>query len=286
MEWSDASPTVATVLEPTERPRLEAAAHGSFAAVHTDTVSDLIRMVRERPIRAVLVSPRLVPREDLAGVAALVRQFPGVPTVAVVSEHDALSSERLLALGASGVRRIVDVTERDGWRHLRELVTYPVSPTAARILTQLIPALGEPTEDCRRFFELIVRRSPTLPSVRSLTRELRVRPSTFMSRFFRAGVASPKRYLTSTRLLYAAELFQTSGLSIADVAYRLDYSSPQSFGRHVRAIAGITAGEFRRRRTFEGALEDYIVRLILPYRATFRTFHPLEHGVAGFGHRW
>jgi transcriptional regulator GlxA family with amidase domain len=122
--------------------------------------------------------------------------------------------------------------------------------------------------------------------VRRLTRRLQVLPSTFMSRFFRAGLPSPKRYLAGVRLLHAAALFEVHSLSVSDVAYRLEYSSPQSFGRHVRALLGVTAGEFRRRFTFTTALEDYVTRLIVPFRVTFSTFHPIELGVADLGHRW
>jgi len=52
-----------------------------------------------------------------------------------------------------------------------------------------------------------------------------------MSRFHRAAIPSPKSYLAGMRLLHAAFLFQNPGLSVSDVAYRMDYSSPQSFGR-------------------------------------------------------
>jgi AraC-like DNA-binding protein len=105
-----------------------------------------------------------------------------------------------------------------------------------------------------------------------------------MSRFFRAGLPSPKRYLASTRLLYAAALMEIPGFSVADVAYRLEYSSAQSFGRHVRAVLGTTAGEFRRRYTLTVALHEYTSRLIAPYRAKLREFNPLHHGVSETGH--
>jgi AraC-like DNA-binding protein len=277
---------VATVIEPENRARLDAATQGCFHALHTESLRDAIRVVRERPVRAVLVSPGRLQREQVAGVAALVRSFPAVPTVAVVARHDASSSQRLLELGASGVSRVVDLCGREGWHQLRELVAEPSSPTGARILGRVMPALGDPSLDCRRFFDVMVRFAPGMPSVRSLARYLRVPPSTFMSRFFRAGLISPKRYLAATRLVYAAALFETSGFSIADVAYRLEYSSPQSLGRHLRAVAGLTANEFRRRYPFGKALDDYVSRLIVPFRGTFRTFHPLQTGVADFGHRW
>lgn len=271
------TPTVATVVPPAERTRLDAAAHGSFATVHAETVPEVIRAVRERSVDAVLVSPAYLPRDQVPGLASLVQGFPGLPTVAVLSRHDALSSQRLLELGASGISRLVDLSGRDGWRRLRELVAEPDSPTAAKMLARIIPALESPTPGSRLFFHTLVRLAPTVGTVRALARRLDVRPSTFMSRFFRANLPSPKRYLAATRLVYASALFESRGLSIADVAYRLAYSSPQSFGRHVRASSGMTAGAYRLNRTFEEALEDFCRRLIVPYRPIFRAFHPLHH---------
>jgi AraC-like DNA-binding protein len=276
---------VATVMEPDERARVDAAVQGRARALHANSVTEAIRAVRERGVEAVLVSPRTVERQHLASVGTLVRRFPSVPTVAIVSRHDPASTDRLLHFGAYGVRRVVDLTVREGWNQLRELVSHAATPTAARILARVLPALGEPTADCRKFFEVVIRTAPRTPSVRALTRVLQVQPSTFMSRFFRAKLVSPKRYLGATRLLYAASLFEMNGLSVGDVAYRLEYSSPQSFGRHLRAVSGMTAGEFRRRYSFQGALNDYVTRLIVPFRVTFRTFHPLEPGVADHGHR-
>ena len=143
-----------------------------------------------------------------------------------------------------------------------------------------MPELGEPppSEETRLFFEAVARLAPALSTVRSLARHLRVQPSTLMSRFHRAGIPSPKSYLAGMRLLHAAFLFQNPGLSVSDVAYRMDYSSPQSFGRHLRAVLGVTAGEFRRRFPFDVALARYIDLLVTPYREALRAFHPFNAG--------
>jgi len=285
MTRPDRRPAVATVLEPSERARLDAAAQGHFATVHAETIRDAIRAVRERPVHAILVSPRCVTREQLPGVALLVKAFPAVPTVAVLSRHDALASERLLTLGATGVHRVLDLTGRDGWRRLREMLAEPVSPTAVRMLAAIVPALDEPTPACREFFDVLVRQGPQIRSVRALCTTFGLRPSTFVSRFVRWGLPSPKRYLSTSRVVHAAALFESRGLSVGDVAYRLDYSSPQSFSRHLRAAIGVPASEFRRRYSFDRTLMDFVSRLITPFRATFRRFHPLIPGVADTGHR-
>src|ERR1051326_3905770 len=270
--------TVCTVLPPPERPRIDAAGDGCFNTLHAESLREALAVVRRRRVDAVVISVHLCHGEGLPGVARFVREFPAIPAVALVSRHDREATETLLRLGATGVRTAVDCTEPDGWRRLRDLVGHPASPVAARVLARITPALDQATEEVRLFFEAVARLAPALSTVRALARHLRVRPSTLMSRFHRAGMPSPKSYLAGMRLLHASFLFQNPGLSVSDVAYRMDYSSPQSFGRHLRAVLGVTAGEFRRRFPFDVALARYIDLLITPYRETLRAFYPFNAG--------
>lgn len=270
--------TVCTVLPPPERPRIDAAGDGCFHTLHADSLREALYVARRGRIDAVVISVHRCQGEALPAVARFVREFPAIPAVALVSRYDRDATETLLRLGATGIRSAVDCTHPDGWRKLRDLVGHPASPVAARILVRVVPALGEPAEEARLFFEAIARLAPALSTVRGLARHLRVRPSTLMSRFHRAGMPSPKSYLAGMRLLHASYLFQNPGLSVSDVAYRMDYSSPQSFGRHLRAVLGVTAGEFRRRFPFEVALARYVDLLITPYRETLRAFHPFNAG--------
>ena len=271
-----AAPTVAAVLAPAERSRVDAAGTGCFAILHRDSIHDAIRMVRERPIDAVLVSVQQCGPEQADGVAHLVREFPSVPTVALVSQYGPRATETLLMLGASGVKRVIDVTAPAGWAHLREVLTQPVTRSVARIQAPILAALTSIPPDTRLFIEALIRLAPDTPTVRNLARRLGVRPSTLMSRFARAELPSPKSYLAAIRLLHASQLFEDAGLSIADVAYRLDYSSPQSFGRHVRSLLGITSTEFRHRFPFPMAVERFVTLLIEPYAGIWERFHPLQ----------
>ncbi len=282
------SPTIAAVLLPRERSRVDAADDGCFRVLHRDSIHDAIQVVRERHVDAFLVSVHHCRRRDLQAVAHLVRDFPGIPTVALVSQHEAPASETLLHLGATGVQQVVDVTTPTGWQHLRQIVGPPATRAVAKIQGPVLEALGETPPDNRLFFEALVRLAPETVSVRQLALHLDLRPSTLMSRFGRVGLPSPKNYLAGIRLLHAALLFQAQGLSVADVAYRLEYSSPQSFGRHLRAMLGITATEFRRRFPFSTALERFVSRMIKPYCHIWPGFRPLggvKHAGAPLIHR-
>jgi len=270
------SPTVAAILAPGERSRVDAAGTGCFAILHRESISDAIRMVRERPVDAVLLSVQQCGPEQVDGVAHLIREFPSVPTVALVSQYGPRATETLLLLGASGVKRVIDVTAPTGWAHLRELLTQPVTRSVARIQGPVLAAIPDIRPDNRLFLEAMIRLAPDTPTVRNLAKRLGVRPSTLMSRFARADLPSPKSYLAAIRLLHAAQLFEDSGLSIADVAYRLEYSSPQSFGRHVRSLLGITSTEFRHRFPFPVAVERFVTLLIAPYASIWERFHPLQ----------
>lgn len=278
MVYESGNLTVAAVLTPGERQRVDAAGNGIFAVVHRDSVPDAVRVVRERPVDAVLVSVHRCAPEQIAAVGRLVRDFPGIPTVALVSQHNAGATEMLLRLGASGVRQVVDVTVPAGWAQLRQVVGQPATRAVARIQGPILEALGEAPPDARLFVEVMVRLAPETPTVRKLSSRLHVRPSTLMSRFSRAGLPSPKNYLAAVRLLHAAHLFEAGGLSVADVSYRLEYSSPQSFGRHLRTMLGITSSEFRQRFPFPLALDRFIALMLMPYRKTWREFHPLAAG--------
>lgn len=275
--------TVAAVVAPTERASLDAAGAGCFAVVHRPNLPAAMTVVREHPVDAIVFSVHECLNSDAEQLDNLVRRFPDVPTVALVTRSDPATPEALLRLGATGIRHVVDVTGPLGWSQLRQVLSEPVSRPAARILARLLEALPELPPATRVFLELMVRLAPSTPVARHFAKRAKLRPSTLMSRFARAGLPSPKTYVAAIRLLYAAQYLENEGLSVTDVAYRLECSSPQSFGRHVRAMLGITPGEFRRRFSFEVAADRFEEILVAPYRHIWRDFHPLDSGRASRG---
>jgi AraC-like DNA-binding protein len=268
---------VSTILTPAERVRVDAAGEGLYTALHRDNVDDVIRDLKERHAAAVLVSVTRCGLRDATQVALLVREFPRIPTVALLTDAEPTSQSAVLTLGRSGVQTLVDVRQPSGWRRLRDVLFADQSRDIGRVaLAQLSIDLAGAHPDCRRFFEILFSLPGGIGTIRSLSHHLGVVPSTLMSRFFRAKLPAPKRYLAMARLVRAAQLFENPGLSVANVANRLDYSSPQSFGRHVRGLIRLTAVEFRQQYDGEGMLHRFRDELILPYLPTFRDFSPFS----------
>ncbi len=270
---------IVTLLTPAERLHVDVIGQGYYHAVHHDNISDVIRELKRRRVHAMLFSVSCA-GVHISKVASVVREFPRVPAVALLSELEARSPQAVLALGQSGVRRLVDVREPSGWRELRGALMADSGDSGYRtILGQLSVDLAGVPDDCWRFFEALFISPPRVVTVQQLSERLDVLPSTLMSRFFRAGIPAPKRYLAWARLVRAARLFENTGFSVANIANHMDYSSPQSFGRHVRTTLGLTASEFRARYDCIGMFERFRQELIEPYGKELRHLRPLTNPI-------
>ena len=268
--------SVTTLLSPHERARVDAAGEGCFVTLHRESLDEVLNDLRQRRASTVLVSVSHYASQHTPPVARLVREFPRVAALALLTGSEPSATQAVLSLGQQGVRALVDVRDSQGWRELRRLITQERADSIERVAITRMGALliGAP-EDCLRFFESLFASPPSVSTVRQLSRRLSVLPSTLMSRFFRASLPAPKRYLATARLVRAARMFENSGLSVAQVAHQLEYSSPQSFSRHIQTLLQCSAVTFRRQYDGESMLNLMSEQIVLPYREQLRTFHPL-----------
>jgi len=266
---------VTTILTPVERRRVDAAAEGLYAAIHRESFEEVMDDLRHRRAGAVLISIARYGIQSNARMAAMVREFPRVPAMALLTETQYSTPQNLLALGQIGVRILIDVRQPSGWQTLRDILAAERSSDLQRTaLGQLSADLSGVSPDCWRFFELLFSHTPQIHNVRQLSKQLNILPSTLMSRFFRAKLPPPKMYLSLARLIRAARLFENPGLSVASVANYLDYSSPQSFGRHVRTVMKMSPVVFRETYDGTGMLQYFRAELVLPHIETLRAFRP------------
>lgn len=266
---------VSTILTPLERSRVDAAAQGLCDALHRESLDEVMSDLRHQKASLVLISVTRYGSQSSSRMAAMVREFPRIPAVALLTETQSSTPHATLALGQLGVRTLVDARMPAGWQVLRNLLVAQGSNDLLRsALAQIRLDLPGVSTDCWRFFELLFDSSPRISTVRQLARHLNILPSTLMSRFFRAKLPAPKRYLSLARLIRAARLFENPGLSVARVANHLDYSSPQSFGRHVRTVMKMSPVKFRSTYDGQGMLQFFRTELVLPYVDVLSAFRP------------
>ena len=273
-------PPITTMLTPEEQARLDAAGVGLFKLTHRGSVDEVLRDLRQFRAQAVVVSTAFCQYgEDMTRVARVVREFPQVPTVALISRLDRGTARAVLTLGQCGIRTLVDVREPSGWRELRDLLLNEHSSELRQLAVAHIAAdLIAAPAGTRRFFEVLFAVAPRTGTIRELSNGLQVLPSTLMSRFFRATLPPPKRILACARLIFAARLFENPGLSMSTVALRLDYSSAQSFGRHIRITLGLTGKQFRDQYDGRGMLQRFRDDLVARYLEQWLAFDPLATG--------
>jgi AraC-like DNA-binding protein len=269
-------PRITTVLTPDERLRVDAAGQGIYRAWHRESMNDALRDLRDHRAAAVIVSIDRCDATDLPRVARVVREFPRVPAVALLSNLTPQSAQTVLVLGRCGVRTLVDVRESRGWQQLRSVLLHDQASEIHRVaLARVAEDLSEAPDGCLRFFRALFEEGSETRTIQELSAALGVVPSTLMSRFTRARLPAPKFNLSMARLVCADRLFENPGLSITLVANELDYSSPQAFGRHLKSILRITAMHFRQRYDGEGMLQHFRDELVLPHIIRLRSFDPL-----------
>jgi AraC-like DNA-binding protein len=278
--FSFSVPPITTMLTREERQRLDAAGTGLFLTTHRDTIDEVLRDLRNHQARAVIVSTAFCQyATEVTRVARVVREFPQIPTVALISQLDRGTARTVLTLGQCGIRTLVDIREPGGWHELRNLLLSEHSLELRQQAVALISAdLIQAPAGSRRYFEVLFAVAPRTGTIRELAAGLQVLPSTLMSRFFRAHLPPPKRFLAYARLMFAARMFENPGLSLASVAARLDYSSAQSFGRHIRSVLGLPALEFRETYDGAGMLQRLRDDLVLRHLSKWRAFDPLASG--------
>ena len=277
-------PRICALLGPRERTQVEAATDGHLAIQHRSTVAGIYDDIASGHADGAIISVALIRDTDIPNLAALLRDLPTTQVLGLIGEDGAAAAVvGTLLLGRAGITRLVDVRERAGWTALREAFTLDVPEGAVRAaLTTILAAIETEADGTRtrcaeglqRFLTAIF--APNATTAIGIAAELGVTPSTLASRFDRAGLPSPKEYLALAKLLRAAYLGEAPGLTIRDISERLQASSPQSYGRTVRHMTGMSAGQFRRTVNGPAALERFTESVIIPYRDTLRGFDPVR----------
>lgn len=268
---------VSTILTPSERSAVDAAGFGLYRATHRSSLDEVRRDLRDQSATAVLVSLACCSPRDAIRMAAILREHPRIPMMALVTNAERVHPQSLLSLGRSGMRIVIDARESAGWHLLRETVAtadlgaFTIETALASLRLTLIAA----GHDLLELFELMFTATPAVHSVRQVAILIGAHPGTLMSRFQRGGLPPLKRYLDLANLVRAAQRLEDDHRSIADVSTTLEYSSPQSFGRHVTRVLGITASTFRATYDCEGMYHRFRDELITPFLSELCRFSPL-----------
>jgi AraC-like DNA-binding protein len=272
---------IVTVLSPAERTAVDAAGAGVYSTLHRASLEEVSEVLKTQAAGMVMLSlSRCGPREAIR-FGALLREHPRVPMMALVTPGERVSPQALLTLGRNGVRTVIDVRDATGWHMLRESVIAArrASFSMQVAIEDLRRMLDGATPEMLAFFDTLFLGEPPVHAVTALADRHGIHVGTLMSRFLRAGLPPVKRYLALAGLIRAALALEPKTISVSDISAGLGYSSPQSFGRHVRLQLGMSAKDFRRQYDGEGMFNAFCAELIVPVRQILLTVQPFERVV-------
>ena len=269
------APLVTTLVPPVERAHVDAAGMGIYRTVHRSSLPEVIDDLKARRAAAVFISLGAWHPTARPALTRLVRDFPGIPAFAFMARPDPRAPQLAMQLGQCGVRAVLEASQTHGWSELRralaERARTDIRRRAADRMRRELPVLHP---DARTFFERIFLEGAALTNTRALARTFDVNTSSLMSRFFRLQLPSAKHYLAMARLTIAADHLNEPTSTITGTAHALNYSSPQSFGRHTRRLLGLSAAAFREQYDGDGMLALFLERLVSPHRTALLRLSP------------
>lgn len=134
-------------------------------------------------------------------------------------------------------------------------------------------------EDCWRFFQALFASGPrSRCTATELSTTLGVLTPTLLSRFWRAGLPSPKTYLLHARLVRVAALLEDSSVPFSRAATECGAASAQALQNRLRSGLGMSGSQFRSAYTGRAMLAEFRYKLVVPYITRLLSFHPLIQG--------
>jgi AraC-like DNA-binding protein len=218
-----------------------------------DSWKELHRIVRRRPVAAVVTDLRAESRKD--GVLRVFRfseRFPLTPLVA----WGELDGRELYRLGKAGASDVVISGDADDPSLVSGVLQSVLGQRLSVTLEERLGARLAP-----QALAIVKYASDHVPShiqVPELAQAFEMSVSTLERRCERWGLPTPGRLLLWLRVLYGLRWLLEPGRSVESVAFQLGYSSGAAFRRAIKATIGGRPSPLRNPRGFERALDKFV----------------------------
>jgi AraC-like DNA-binding protein len=274
---------------PADRPTLAAWVTPREHSVLVARVADRVTLVPSRDVAAIreafatgrahgaIVSAALLDPAYTIQLAQLHRAFPHLPLVGLVTQDaEEPVVSRAGALGRLGAESVADLRMgQGGWAPFNKALDRMPTPVVLRATALVQEALGtDVTEGWLRFIAAAFLGDAVM--VRDIALQGGAHPSAFTGRFYRAKLPSPRRYIEMGFIARFAYLAETTSWSVHAIARSIEASSPQSLGRMIKRLTGLSPVQWRLENGLASVLADFSTRLIKAHLRALRHFDPFQ----------
>jgi AraC-like DNA-binding protein len=241
------------VLTYTPRERARALVRGIFSRRHVRIIgarnaAECLRTFRSTLVDAVLVDAA-TPSDLMWEVAALAREFPSTPFIAIVPLRAADAPSVARCVGLDFVDILVEGVD-DG--AAREIVArHFFSARFAAALGEPPPRLAFASDVQRQTWRRIVAHTGRAVRTEELAAGLGVTREHLSRRFAADGAPNLKRVIDLVRLIAAAELAKNPGYDIRDVSSVLGFASSSHLSSTAQRVVGTKPGSLSALRTVD-----------------------------------
>jgi AraC-like DNA-binding protein len=237
-------------------------------------VSSLADALANDQAHAVLLSAARLDSGVTDQLTQVRRTFPRVPILGLMTHEASDGTDwRGSILSRLEAKAIVDLTNPDGWRSLRNVVDRLPTPLIRRAVAAVSGALdNDGTDGWYRFIAAVFRGDAT--TVKQLAAVDGADPRQFEQYFLHARLPYPKQYIEVGLLGRFAYFSESTSWGIAAISRAAGISSPQAFNITMRRLTGLTPGQWRRNHGLDWVLAELCTRYIAPYRSVLQGFDP------------
>jgi len=171
----------------------------------------------------------------------LKHQFPAIPVIAVMSDHD-LELARLC--GEAGMNFVIYVAEM---QKLIETTQLAIRRKNSRVsFVELGIDLTQCSPQVLKAIKIIEKMYLRLKNVQDVSDLMGISECTLSKHFKRCCPIGPKKLITHLKIKHSADLINNHGLSFKEIAKLVGYSNQIRFNECFHRIMGVSPSEYRK----------------------------------------
>jgi AraC-like DNA-binding protein len=221
-----------------------------------ENLRELRRVIRERPVRVVVVDPTYHTHARWEPINRLLNDYPYLPVVAYLTVTPEGMRE-VTTLSRMGLFRVIIRNFDDSPDNLQDVIEEAVlDPFARHLIDQIQRQLTKLQPSLAQEIEHLFLNPETFATASEISRRSGISSVCVYRNLRIVKLASPKHLFIAARALRAYANLRNPGHMVQDIAAVLGYYQPRILSKHFMAVFGIHPAHSRKQLSDKGAVEQ------------------------------